>query len=232
VNRLSWTFVSVTLAILLITGIFYLWPTISNTWQIYQKEKKAKIDLSDAAKKKDILDNLSKNDKLKNVYSIAANYIPENQDSGDLVIELTAIAGQSNLKVTQFSLDSAVVAKSNNDNTSAPKEKATSDAGEVKFSLKIEGSFADYKNFLKNTETGSRLISFTTMSLSQAEGSFSAQVSGKAYYKKASTLESTLANINIPQATIDRFISLKTYGTPINLPTETGFGREDPFAAY
>jgi len=245
-NRLSWIFIIGTVVVLAAFGFFYLKPQITKTWKAFQETNKANADLNDVAKEKEILSNLSKNNQLSSLYDITSKYIPEEEQSGELVIELTAIANQSNLKVTEISFESAVAptATKQDEQTSTTKtqnqtnqnNQATSEAksdkiNEVSFTLKLTGSFSDYLAFLKNIETSSRLITITAMTLNQGPDGFSAQLTGKAYWKKGSSLEKNLANIEISQETIKKFQNLKTYGSPINLPAESGFGRQDPFAA-
>lgn len=262
-NRLSWIFIGVSAVLVILISFFFLKPRITSAWQTYQNIKSAKQQLTDAAKEKEILSQLSQNDKLASVHDIAEGYIPESQDSGDLVIELTALAGQNNLQVSQFSLDSGASASSSSSNSSSANTsnddttptsstssgsssstsstssgsssastQSSSNATEVKFSVSISGAFTDFENFLKGVETGNRLISISSINLSTDQTGMKAQLLGKAYWKKSSSLTSNLSNITISQKTIDKFLSLKTYGTPINLPTESGFGRTDPFANY
>lgn len=241
-NRMSWIFIFASVVIIALISVFFIRPIATSSWQIWNQNKQAKQDLADAAKKKEILENLSKNNKLNTVYDIASNYIPKDQRSGDLVIELTAIAGQSNLKVEQLNIDSGTTSakttetdtsKSTPTSTSTPTANASnSDIKEIKFSMKVSGTFSDFLNFLKGTETSSRLITITSMSLTQTQNLLSAQVAGITYWNTSVALEKTLANIEIPQAIIDKFTQLKTYGSPINLPTESGFGRANPFVEY
>lgn len=245
-NRLSWIFIGSTLIIILAVSFFIASPLAKSCYKAYKDKKQAKQELIDAGKKKDFLTSMSKSDKLTSIFNIASSYIPETQNSSDLVIGLTAIASGSNLSVQQLSMEnstSSTQSKTATQDTDSSKPATTpaptttpakdaDKASEVKFTIKLAGSFPDFENFLKGIETGSRLITITAMVLAQGQDSFTAQLTGKAYYKKGTVLEKTLANIEIPQETIDRFLSLKTYGTPINLPTESGFGRTDPFAEY
>jgi Tfp pilus assembly protein PilO len=247
-NKLSYIFIGSTVAIIAIASFFVIWPLSETSYRLYKDNEKAKQDLKDISQEKDILSKLEKNSNLQNVYNIAQTYIPETQQSGDLVIELSAIAGQNNLKVEQFSIDSpgttqdkktetstdtSTSGTSSNTTTTTPTTKTDSTGiNEIKFSVKLTGTFTDFINFLKGAETNSRLISINTMTLTQATAGFSAQITGKAYWQKASTADKTLANINLTQDTINKFLGLKTYGSKIDLPTESGFGRTDPFSTY
>lgn len=242
-NKTSWLIIGCTALIIIGIILFGMYPLFNNLISVYKARKDAKQELTDVTKKKEILGELSKNDKLTNIYNIASAYIPEEQNSSDLVIELTAIASQNNLSVQQLSIDSGTTNAKQGQDAEASKtntQTATTtnssdkknDMSEIKFTIKLKGSFNDFENFLKGVETSSRLVSITGMNLTQEEDAFTAQVSGKAYYKKATTLENILANIEIPQTTIDKFLSLKTHGTPINLPSESGFGRTNPFEGF
>lgn len=243
-SRTSWIFVMATIVIIGVIGFLWLRPVVASSWKTYSDTQVAKKDLDEASKKKEVLENLTKNNQLASLYDIASKYIPETSNSGELIIELTAMAAQSNLSVDQVSLDDKKDTKEEStteattDNKTQTKETTTASSSnssannEVNFSLKVTGTFPDFLNFLKNTETSSRLIAFTAMTLAQEQDKFTAQLTGKAFWKKGSSLDKTLANIEISEDTINKFQNLKTYGTPINLPTESGFGRTDPFAGY
>jgi len=242
-NRLSWYFIIGAVIICGTFGFFYLYPQANSSLKTYQETQKAKNNLTDVTKEKELLTNLSKNDQLSKLYDIASKYIPETEQSGELVIELSAMANQNKLQVEQISFESATTSAettkqsdtTTNKTDSATTNQATepaksSENKELTFTLKLGGTFTDYINFLNNLSTSSRLISITSMTLTKSSDSFSAQISGKAYWKKGTNLEKNLTNIEISQATIDKFQNLKTYGSPIDLPTESGFGRPDPFA--
>ena len=246
-NRTSWLICGVTLAILAVLGLFYLWPVSKSSWQIYNQEKQAQKDLSDASKRKEVLTALSQNNQLTDLFAIASQYIPENANSSDLIIQLSAMASQNSLTVDQVSLEGQNQSSSTsqeqattnqsstaNTNTSTAKGSASNATAiqEVDFALKVSGSFGDFLNFLKSTETSSRLITIKAMNLTQANGTLTADLKGKAYWKKGTSLENNLANITISQETINKFQNLKSYGSPINLTTESGFGRPDPFAGF
>lgn len=235
-------------------AFFIIRPIVVSSWKIYQDDKNAKKELEDVSHKKAILEKLAGDENLATVYSIASKYYPEKQNTGDFVIELTAIANQSNLKVEQFSFDSGVSSpksttsddtstststKSADSSTSASSSSSNSSGssspsggGEIKFSMKLNGSFLDFTKFLKGAETSSRLFTITSLNITQGESNVSLQISGKTYWNKAELGEITAANLNLSSQTISKFLSLKTYGTPINLPTESGFGRVNPFESF
>lgn len=239
-NRTSWIIIAITTIVVFLIGIFFLYPNIKDAWGIVRDTQNVKKDLAEITTREEVLTKLSKNNQLTDLYDIASKYIPENQDSSELVIELTAMADQANMKVEQVSLDTGTTPQSTPDNTdaeSAAQDKTsttkstTPNLSELKFTLKLSGNFSDYLTFLKSAETSSRLITFNSMNLSQTDTTFTAQLTGLAYYKKGTSLENTLENIQITEATIAKFKNLKTYGIPINLPTESGFGRTNPFDA-
>lgn len=204
-----------------------------SAWKIYKETQTAKSDLAQVSKKKEVLTALANNSQLGSLFDIASKYIPEGDNSSELVIGLSAMATESKLGVDQLTFDSIAPAPAKTDTTTTPGTPATPDANagtkELTFTMTVSGTFPDFLNFLKSTETSSRLITFTKMSFSQSDKSFLAQLSGTSYWKKGNTLETTLDNIKISKETIDKFQNLKSYGTPINLPTESGFGRTNPF---
>lgn len=236
-NRTSWIFIAVTSTICLVIGLFFTRPNVINTLEIYRETQTAQSDLTQVSKKKEILTSLADNNQLGSLFDIASKYIPESDNSSELVIGLSAMAGQSKLGVDQLNFENAAPAPkptpapatSGTTTTTPATDNTNTGTKEITFSMTVSGTFPDFLNFLKNTETSSRLITFSKMSFSQTSGSFIAQLSGTSYWKKGNTLETTLDNIKISKETIDKFQNLKSYGTPIDLPTESGFGRTNPF---
>ena len=238
-NRTSWMMVIITILMFAAIGFFFVWPAASSSWKIYRQEKQAKKDLEDVSKRKAVLTELSKANQLANLYDIAAKYIPEDANSGDLVIQLTAMANDAKLTVDQISLETETKPKTTTEESTPSQTTAqtttsnpSSDAKEVAFTLKVSGSFADFLTFLESTEASSRLMAITAMNLNQAQDKFTATLKGKAFWEKGVSLEKNLANIEISPETIAKFQNLKTFGNPINLPIEQGFGRPDPFAGF
>jgi len=239
-NKTSWTIVIVSLIISVAIGFFLIRPVVFSSWKTYKSDQQAKKDLTETSGLKDTLAKLIKDTQLNNLYTVASSYIPETADSGNLIIELSGAAEQANMKVNGISLDTTsqpqAAPEDTTNKTTTPKTPSSTTTGsslqEVPFTMKISGTFADFQKFLQNIETSSRLISVTALSLAQQNNAFSAQISGKAYWKKGTSLDKTLANIQISQDTINKFQNLKSYGNPINLPVESGFGRIDPFAGF
>jgi len=239
-SRASWIIVSVTFALCAIIGFFWTRPVIMSDLSALEQTQKAKDELTAATQKKEALAQLKDNDQLAKLNAIAVKYIPEEANSSELVLELTGMANQNKLTVDSFSLtNQAAATPAASDDPTATKTaapaKTTGPGGsqEVGFSMTVSGSFLDFLNFLKNSESSSRLVSLQTMGLNQSEGQgtvkFTANLAGKAYYKKGSSLAADLANIQISTDTIAKFQNLKTFSTPINLPAEAGFGRTNPF---
>jgi len=169
-------------------------------------------------------------------------------ESGDLILELTTIANNYNLKVEKTSLEKSQTTKESSEETTSTtnKEKSTpqpstspsaSSGGvqNVDFTMSLSGSFTDYLEFLKNVETSTRLIVIKSMTIQmgQEEGKpVTFQLVGTAFYKLKVTIADNLDNIKVSQETINTFLNLKTYAQPINLPQESGFGRTNPFENY
>lgn len=248
--------IGVTAAIVLLIGFFVIRPVASSMWNSWKAMSQAKIDLDNSAQKKQAIDELKKNNNLNKISEIAGQYIPEEANAGQLVIEITAMATANNLKVEKTTMEkSTEPAKATTDETDATKKtptpaasassetSKTGDAKTVGFSMTVSGSFSDVMNYLKAIEISSRLISISTLTIraekqatldpaAKVTAGIGVDLKGSAYYKSQVTLNDTLDNIKISQETMDKFLNLKTYGQPIDLPTESGFGRENPFEGY
>lgn len=216
--------------------IFQIRPNVIDAWKIIQDTRIIKKEVNSATGKEKVLAVLAKDARINTIYDIAAKYIPETQSSGELVIELSAIANQNNLKVKKVSLETTPSPSRNvsTDETDTKETQPTPETSneplkQLKFSLTLDGSFPDFLNFIKSAETSSRLITFSTLNLNRTTDNLTAEISGVAYYKPKTTLKDELEDIQVSQATINQFQNLKTFGTPINLPTESGFGRVNPF---
>lgn len=243
----STTILIITAIVIFVIIFFLIWPVASKalkSWRDLAKEKKNFIFVQE---QKEVLENLKKNQDLPLVAEIARKYIPEAQEAGQLILELTAMAQTSNLIVEQTTLEktSSPAKTSESEETkaspNADSSPSSSPAPEdqlktIDFSMKLSGNFPDLFNFLKAIETSSRLIIIKDISLQSKKEvetvSIQIQMTGSAYFKDKITLEENLDNIKISEETINKFLNLKTYGQPINLPTESGFGRANPFENY
>lgn len=242
-NRTSWIIISVTAALSLGIGFFWTRPAIISDLQAYNQSNKADDDLTQTNRKKELLIQLKDNKQLKALDEIAGKYIPEEADSSELVLELTAMAEQSKLSVDSFSLENqktpapaaAEDPLAKNETKNPAGGTGPSGAQTIGFTIAVSGSFQDFMNFLKSSESSSRLLSINELKLSQTTSKdtlkFTAELGGEAYFKKGVSLTSDLDNIQISTATVAKFLNLKAYSAPLNLPTEAGFGRVNPFDA-
>ncbi|WP_337904922.1 hypothetical protein, partial [Mesomycoplasma ovipneumoniae] len=159
-------------------------------------------------------------------------FIPEDQNSSELIIELSGMAKNANLKTESLSFSSSKAASAASDDeadTKSPaKSNPTKDASEISFQMRVSGSFGDIMNFLKNTESNSRLITIKSIILGQNQDVMGLDFTGTAYWKKSTSQDHSLANITLSPTVIEKFQSLKTYSV-INLPQEEGYGRANPF---
>ncbi|MCL5407539.1 MAG: type II secretion system protein M [Patescibacteria group bacterium] len=237
---------TVTFVIILGIAIFLIRPVVSSILASYKDLSQTKENLKLIEEKKQILESLKSNQNLTKVADIAEKYIPKEEESGQLIIELTAIAQANNLRVDQTSIEKSKdtpTADSTDTNTTGkatPTPSSTTAGSTIKtvnFTEKLNGSYVDFINFLKALEASSRLIlvkniSMQTKTEQGKPTSFDVQLSGSAYYKSKVDLEQNLTNIKITEETLNKFLNLKSYGQPINLPGESGFGRTNPFESY
>lgn len=241
---------TVTFVIVLGIAIFLIRPVVSSILASYKDLSQTKENLKLIEEKKQILESLKSNQDLTKVAEIAEKYIPKEEESGQLIIELTAMAQANNLRVEQTSIEKSkdtsttanIDASATGKATSTPSpttsgSASTSQIKTVNFTEKLNGSYIDFINFLKALEASSRLIlvkniSMQTKTEQGKPASFDVQLSGSAYYKSKVDLEQNLTNIKITEETLNKFLNLKSYGQPINLPGESGFGRTNPFENY
>lgn len=239
----------ITFVIIVGIVIFIIGPVASSVWTSWKDLAQSKTNMQKIDEKKQVVESLKNNKDINKVADIAEKYIPTEEASGQLILDLTAMAQANNLQVEQTSIETAKTAatpepaETNTSGkatptpgTSAPTNKPA-EAKTVDFTMKLSGSFPDFLNFLKAVETGSRLILIKNISIQQKTGndqtiSFDIQLSGSAYYKTDVSLEENLDNIKITEETLQTFLNLKTYSQPINLPNESGFGRQNPFENY
>lgn len=227
--------------------IFLIGPVASLIFSSWRDLASTKENLKIIEQKKQVLDSLKNNPNLSRVGKIAEDFIPKEEDAGQLVIELTAMGQGNNLTIEQISIEKSKettaqqaateTGKATPTPTSAATPSTAAEAKTVDFTMKINGNFSDFMNFFKATETSSRLIVIKKISMqTKTEGdknpTFNVELSGSAYYKSEVSVEQNLANIEIPDEVIQGFLNLKTYGQPIDLPGESGFGRSNPFENY
>lgn len=225
-------------------------PVISSIWDSWRNLEKARAELQNIEEKKKILEALKNNPDVSSVGQIALKYIPKDTESGELVVELAAIAQTNNLKVEEITMEKSKETPKPEEETEATKKSSptpqitptnTSGIKEVTFSIKVSGAYTDLIAFLRGIESSSRLIAIKNLALqvNQSQNkdtpnaiTLSSQMSGTAYYKTEILKEETIQNIQVTQDTIDKFLNLKTFGSPINLPAEQGSGRSNPFENY
>ncbi|MEK7142690.1 MAG: hypothetical protein AAB785_00600 [Patescibacteria group bacterium] len=239
----------ISIILILIIIVFVIWPVVASVWKSWQELKQAQSEQKTVEEKKQIIAGLKTNPRIPEISQIALKYIPKDSESGQLVIELTAIAGSNSLKVEEMSMEKSQEASAKEEETTtaspqtsvnptATSPPAAAQTKEVDFSMKLSGEFINFMKFLQEIETSSRLISINTIALQSKAPSgtevaaFDAQIEGAAFSKKEVSLTDTLENIKISNETIEKFLNLKTFGQPINLPTESGFGRSNPFEGY
>lgn len=228
--------------------MFLVKPVVSSIYTSWKDLNQSKESIKSIGEKKQVLEALKSNKDLAQVADIAEKYIPKDQESGQLILELTAIAAANNLKVEQTSLEKSTEApKAQDDTTTGTKTTATPgpasspaapETKNVGFTMKINGTFSDFMNFLKAIEANSRLVTIKNMTMqSKIDATnktvlFSVQLAGTAYYKDKVSTDVSLDNIKISADTLKTFLNLKTYGRAIDLPAESGFGRTNPFETY
>lgn len=236
------------ISLILIVGIifFLIRPVVTSVWSSWNELNNTKEDLKNVEAKVNVLQDLKNNQDINNVAQIALKYIPNETEAGELVIELTAMAQTNNLKVEETSMEKSKQTSKPQEETATPSpggtpsEDKTGGAKEVEFSMKLSGTYPDFMSFLRSVETSARLIVIKNLALQMAtetvgneqKSTFATQIAGVAYYKNDLTIENTLDNVKISENTLKKFLNLKTYGIPINLPTESGFGRTNPFEGY
>lgn len=233
-NRTSGIILGVSGGICLLIGIFLLWPGLARDWQTWRETQSAKKELQELAEKQKILGDLAKTADLDKIMTAAANYIPEEAKSSELILELSAIVGQANMAIEQISLESTTAQPAKEEETATTKttqtdQKNTTSAQPVVFTLKIAGTFGNLMEFFKLIETSSRLIAIQGLKLSQEQDKFTAEIKGETYWKTVAAAEKGLANITVSAETIQKFENLRQYSMPINTATEAGYGRTNPF---
>jgi len=242
--------IGLTMIIILGISFFIIKPPATDIWKAWQNLKRSGEELKQSEERNKITADLKQNkDEITRIATIAEKYIPKESESGDLVLELTAIANNYNLKVEKTSLEKSQTTKEASDETTdttnktktaqpQPSASASASSGSVQnidFTMSLSGGFIDYLNFLKNVETSTRLIIVKSMTIQMSKeegGPVTFQLVGTAFSKPKVTVADNLDNIKVSKDTINTFLNLKSYAQPINLPQESGFGRTNPFEGY
>lgn len=220
-------------------GFFVLYPGIKQDLKTLADTKQAQVELQTAAQMKKALSDLSTNIDLAKLGDIAVNYIPTEAKSSDLILEMTAIATKASVGINQLALTPDTTlpkASSTADSTSADATTTTTTpaapakiANEIGFQITLSGTFDGFLQFLRLTETSARLITIQSIAMTQGTDKFTAQVSGKSYYKKDFVQDSSLAGITIAPETIAKLQNLRTFAASVDTQNEAGFGRINPF---
>lgn len=233
------TILAITIIVIGAIIFFFIRPVVSSVWTSWKNLEKSRQEIQDVERKKQIIEEIKNNPQLKDIANIALKYIPQESESGQLVIELTAIASTNNLIVEQTSMDQKASQQTTTPSPGASASPETAAIKEIQFTMGLSGAYNDFLNFLAAVDSSSRLIALRTLTLNrqettneQGQANFKAQISGSAYYKADVSIAKTIDNLKVPDETIRKFLNLKSYGLPINLTTEAGFGRSNPFEGY
>jgi hypothetical protein len=219
-SRVSLYIIGASILIILSFSAIFIYPVAKQSFFYYTETKQTEKNLNEVKQKEKVLFSLSKNESLlKVVFNNANNFIPKSEQEGVLILELTAMAKQSNLNFSQSSVETSVKAKKTIDeeeNGAKTPNKNTLPADEVKFNFSVSGNLSDFISFLKKVETSSRLISITDITTSQGKDGFTAQITGKAYFKEFNTKDIKTGSINISDEIMNKFKNLKTYSSAVN----------------
>jgi Tfp pilus assembly protein PilO len=246
--------IAVTVILIATIVFFAIWPGISTILNSQKEIANHEAQQTAAKLRSDTIADLRKNQaQIEEINQIAAQYIPEDQGSSELMVELSTAAQQNNIIINNTTIDqkapASAAAASDKDlatpaasktTTPAPTTSSTtaSSTKNLDFTLSIAGSFPDMLNFLKNLENGPRLLTIKSITLQSKVDeagavNITAQIQGSVYYKESVTLQDTLLdNLKISAATIKKFLDLKNSSAPINLPSGSDFGRGNPFESY
>ena len=95
----------VTFIIISLIGFFVIRPVVSSIWSSWRSLEQARTDLKSVEEKKKILEALKDNPDLSSVGEIALKYIPQESASGELVVEIAAIASANNLTIEEITME-------------------------------------------------------------------------------------------------------------------------------
>jgi len=220
-------------------------PVFSSIVKSWKELKSSESNLQNAGQLSQIMLDL-RNQNITQVADNAQKFIPSNQESGQLVIDLTTMAQTNNLTVEQTTIDkSKQTTKTDETTTPTPKTTSTTQTNSqaknkvenVDFTMKLSGNFVDFAKFLQATESSSRLIVFKNISIqteqnTENKSTLGAQISGTAYYKKEVSLENNMDNLKVSQEAIDMFLNLRNTIQATTQPSDGSFGRTNPFESY
>lgn len=247
-NRSFWLFGILSIIILAIlvylAGIPYLRKLQKMTSEITQK----RLDIGVLQEKLTVLQKLkTQEETLLDLADRAQKYLPQSRKEGDFIIDFEKIAQESESTINS----TAVIVKAEKKALAeVPKEeeepktktktktktettKATSPVSATAFSANITTNFRSFLTMLFNLERSRRLSAFDTFTITRGEeDTLSIKMDGEIYHKDKITVSKDLENIKISEEVEQKLKNLGQFGEYINLQSESGFGRDDPFSEF
>lgn len=189
----------ITIIIAAALGIFVIWPSIQQDLETIEQTKKAQVNINDFEQRKLALLKLSKDSNLDNLSNKVKEFVPEDEEAGELILILTDIAQNVGLVVDQASFNQK----------SGDNQIAITDATATGFQLKVSGEFQNIIGFLSSIERANRLVIVQSLRLSQKDDAFILDMNGSAYSKKKGQTIPSLENLIISPESLKKIEDLQ-----------------------
>lgn len=168
-------------------------PQIKSSFLIWAGNMITKEEILTLEQKKANINELKKQKKeAEDLVNSLAQMLPAKKESGELLIEVEAIAIKSNVNLAdiKFTEEKAATASTTSTSSEGTTGKTTSVKGastekfkEMTFEMTVQGSYGDVINFLRDLEKMNRAITIDKYDLSETKGTVQASFKGKAFYK-------------------------------------------------
>lgn len=171
---------------------------------------------------------------IESYYQDAETLIPTQPQLGDLLIKTEALLGEAKLSEPTFEVTGLTNTKSGAANSAKTTTQLTSlQAHPLTISGKV--TLDQHKALINMLNGMDRLIEITSISLVSGEGSqLQLELTGNAFSQSAQspTAKQKINATALLEQAEQYLNNRRAYGTPIDIKTETGFGRPNPFIPY
>jgi Tfp pilus assembly protein PilO len=167
--------------------------------------------------------------EIESYEKIANQLVPGNPELNNFLIEMEAFINQTNIANTTFDLPGI-----NSKQTSAAVSKTSVVPGAqtAQFSISLRTSLVNISTMLEKLKNLNRLTEISTITINAGEdqNGLSCQLQGNIFYKTTSSTSLAATPIEKLLSEADQKLnSNPTYGKPIEIERETGFGKSNPF---
>jgi len=227
-NKTSFLIIFITLAIIGSISYFFILPTYNNYNSIKQQIRSDQQTYDDSQRTLRTYQKLDSQKEEINKYSEkTSNLVPKDPELEDYIIDLEGMISQSPIPSSEFSLASLT------SSAEANSPSVVQNLNSYQITINGESNITNIFTLINQFLSMSRLTEITALSLTNDDkGALSFDLTGNIFSNPKSTATEIKNPSRILSEAASKITQYETHSLPIEIQTEDGFGRTNPFAGY